>query len=113
MAETLPSTLMHEISAEKPPPGYAFISAFTIEVETTDRSGIDQCSKILSEKGFLPRLSSTNGTNFPKPLFKLVATKEYAAPSTAADVALQEVAQVALRISAKLTWTVAQKVSTK
>ena len=111
-SEVLPSSLMRNQPAEKLPTGYFLTWVFTIELESTDQSKFDQCRKLLLQNGFLISASRTIGTEYSKPLLKIVGTKEYATPSETTDTILEEVKKLNYGTS-KFSWKIAEKISQK
>jgi CheY-like chemotaxis protein len=102
-AATLPSDLMLP-EPGRAARGYVESWIFSIELESTELTGIEACRKILSERGFLPTLSKTASSSDPALHFKVAGRKAYAQASVEADHALQAVQQA--KCVGTLTWSV-------
>jgi hypothetical protein len=102
-AATLPSNLMLPEPA-RAARGYVESWVFSIEIESSELTGMDACRKIMAERGFLPTLSKTASSADPALHFKIAGRKAYARASTEADETLQAVQQA--KCPGTLTWAV-------
>jgi hypothetical protein len=100
---TLPSDLMLPEPA-RAARGYVESWVLSIEIESSELTGMDACRKILSERGFLPTLSRTASSADPALHFKIAGRKAYAQASIEADQTLQAVQQA--KCVGTLTWAV-------
>jgi CheY-like chemotaxis protein len=105
-AATLPSDLMLPEPA-RAARGYVESWVLSIEIESTELTGIDACRKILAERGFLPTLSKTASSADPALHFKLAGRKAYAQANIEADQALLAVRQA--KCAGTLTWGVSSQ----
>ena len=102
-AATLPSDLMVPEPA-RAARGYVESWVFSIDLESTELTGMEACRKILGERGFAPTLSRTASSSEPTLHFKIAGRKTYAQSSVEADHALQAVQQA--KCPGTLTWAV-------
>ena len=102
-----PSTLMAEMGKLKN--GRASKVTFTVNIETTDKTAADRCLKIFSENAMKAKMTVTSGPALPKDVYKLEASKEYAAAADAsADKILAQ--STAAGRPGQVSWTVSQTV---
>ncbi|TFW29025.1 hypothetical protein [Duganella callida] len=105
-AAILPSELMLPEPA-RAARGYTESWIFTIDIVGTESNGMEDCRKILNDRGFQATLSKTANSATPALHFKLTGSKEYAQASTEADDTLAAVQQA--KCKGTLTWTVTAK----
>jgi hypothetical protein len=105
-AATLPSDLMLP-EPERAARGYVESWIFSIDLEGDELTGMNACRKILTERGFAPKLSKTASSALPSLHFKISGQKEYAQASSEADDVLAAVQQA--KCKGALTWTVTSK----
>jgi len=102
-AATLPSDLMVPEPA-RAARGYVESWVFSIDLESTELTGMEACRKILGERGFAPTLSRTASSSDPALHFKIGGRKTYTQASIEADQTLQAVRQA--NCSGTLSWAV-------
>jgi hypothetical protein len=105
-AVTLPSNLMLP-EPDRAARGYVESWVFTIEIESDKLTGMDDCRKILTERGFMPTLSKTASSSSPALHFKVAGRKEYPQATTEADDALAAVQRA--KCPGTLTWSVTSR----